>query len=275
MPNFGQRLRGAFDRYGHLCVGIDPTPDQLANWGLEFSAKGAGDFAYRIIDAAQDCIGIIKPQVAFFEQFGSKGFQVLEAILERASESELLVIADAKRGDIGSTMNGYSAAWLSKDAVFQADALTISPFLGPESLNEVVSIANQSGRGIFLLAATSNPEAKTLQMSTNSGLTVARQICDYAAKNNAADLGSIGVVIGANVRVEDFGIAEENLKSTPILAPGFGFQGAELQSVVSTFGSNSQNVICNVSRSITSYSKDSIVSRIENAKLELVEGMTK
>lgn len=274
MPSFGEKLLSSFDRFGQLCIGIDPTAGQLKNWGLSPSAESAADYAYRIIDAAADRIGIIKPQVAFFEQFGTKGFGVLEKVFARATDAGLLVIADAKRGDIGSTMKGYAVAWLSKEAAFQVDALTLSPYLGPESLVESVDIAEAAGRGVFILAATSNPEARRLQSSVNAGVSVADQICEFAASRNHSTLGSVGIVIGSTIETKSYGINSEQLDSTPILAPGFGFQGARLDSAASIFGKLSKNVICNVSRSVSEGPANSLVSRIEAAKTELKKGLT-
>jgi orotidine-5'-phosphate decarboxylase len=102
------------------------------------------------MDAAEGLVGILKPQIAFFEQFGSAGFAALERVLARANQSGFMVIADAKRGDIGSTMAGYAASWLSSTAPFVADALTVSPYLGVQSLEETVSVAKENNKGVFL-----------------------------------------------------------------------------------------------------------------------------
>jgi orotidine-5'-phosphate decarboxylase len=235
--SFGERLLRKFELRGQLCVGVDPSADQLSRWALPKTAAGAEQFCMKILESCQDEIGILKPQVAFFEQFGSEGFAVLERVLSRASDAGFLVIADAKRGDIGSTMDGYARAWLASEGPFLADALTISPFLGPKSLDETISLASSNSKGIFILAATSNPEAKALQSSIDTNHeSVAGNIASYAAGFNKEPLGSVGLVIGAQANLVDMAIATSELSLTPILAPGFGSQGAKLSQARSIFG---------------------------------------
>jgi orotidine-5'-phosphate decarboxylase len=275
LSSFGQRLLEVFDTKGQLCVGLDPSAEQLSKWELPLSASGAEKFCNKVLDACHDSVGIVKPQVAFFEQFGSGGLASLERILLRASEEGFLVIADAKRGDIGSTMDGYARAWLSSEAPFVADALTVSPFLGPESLGDTVTAALQNGKGLFILAATSNPEARSLQSSTGGlGQSVSSDVCEFAGRFSEDSLGSIGVVIGAQVNLNLMGIDSAKLSSVPILAPGFGAQGAQLSSAKATFGQLSPSVVFNVARSVAGNSADGLKSRVLAAKLELETGLS-
>ena len=115
---------------GQLCVGIDPSSELLSLWGLEDSAQGAEIFARTIVNSSTGRVGVVKPQIAFFERFGSAGFAALERTISDAKQAGLLVISDAKRGDIGSTMEGYLQTWLGKTSTLASSAVTVSPFLG-------------------------------------------------------------------------------------------------------------------------------------------------
>ncbi len=132
---FGERVRDALDRFGPLCVGVDPHGALLESWGLDASADGAREFGLRVVDAAAGRVGIVKPQVSFFERYGSAGFAALEEVMATARAAGLLVIADAKRGDIGSTMDAYGEAWLTPGSPLEADAMTANPFLGVRTLD--------------------------------------------------------------------------------------------------------------------------------------------
>lgn len=273
MSSFGQRLLKTFEQKGQLCVGIDPSIDQLRSWGLPISAEGAKSFSFSMLDAAQDNVGIVKFQVGFFEQFGPEGFSHLSELLADAKSRNLVVIADAKRGDIGSTMSGYAAAWLSREAAFACDALTVSPYLGSYSLAETANVALENDRGLFLLAATSNPEAPTLQSAIRDGRTVARSVLDFADQYSGAGLGSIGVVVGATVNDVDLGLDFSDSLKIPVLVPGFGAQGASLMEARSLLSGYADTAICNVSRLVAGSSLDGLSSRVSKAKADLEVGL--
>lgn len=275
MPSsFGLRLLGAFQQRGQLCIGLDPSHEQLQKWGLPTSEAGAEQFCLELMDAAEGFVGILKPQIAFFEQFGSSGFAVLEKVLAKAKDAGFLVIADAKRGDIGSTMSGYAASWLSSTAPFVADALTVSPYLGVQSLEETVSVAKDNNKGVFILAATSNPEAKVVQAAVDgSNESVAGAVVSFASSNNQEFLGSVGVVLGAQTNISDFGIERSQLTNTPILAPGFGAQGAQLSDASKLFDVNARSVVFNVSRSVAGDSPAGLRDRVLKSKQELEIGL--
>ena len=259
MPDtFSRKLERAFEAKGQLCVGIDPHDEILIENGFEISAKGLLDFSLAMLDQLEDVVSIVKPQVSFFERFGSAGFQTLEQVLDSASQRGLLVIADAKRGDIGSTMEAYAQAWLGKSAPFECDSLTVNPYLGVGALAPAASIASERGKGLFVLAATSNPEGITLQTSLNE-LTVAGQVArevDALNSSTAASnsrFGSVGLVIGATVSLASLGLVSVNENRTklrtPILSPGFGYQGAKLEDAKAIFNELSSDVLYSVSRS--------------------------
>jgi orotidine-5'-phosphate decarboxylase len=273
VSSFGARLERAFLSHGQLCVGIDPSSEQLSSWGLPDSAEGAREFAFEILEACANEVGIIKPQVAFFEQFGQEGLAVLSEVLQSARSVGLLVIADAKRGDIGSSMAGYTRAWLSKDAAFQADALTLSPFLGLESLRPAIDTALANQKGVFLLAATSNPEAAIIQRASTPQGSIASAVASFASSFISEGLGSVGLVVGATVSLQDYGLVSDSFQNTPILMPGFGAQGVALGSTRKLFGDLTSNLICSVSRSVAGDSRVGLRERISSAKQELNQGV--
>ncbi|WP_448257412.1 orotidine-5'-phosphate decarboxylase [Microbacterium aurum] len=266
MTSFGQRLRAALDAHGPLCVGIDPHEALLRSWGLDVSAAGAREFGLRTVDAAAGRTGVVKPQVAFYERFGAAGFAALEDVMSAARSAGLLVIADAKRGDIGTTMDGYAAAWLMPGAPLEADAVTLSPYLGADALHAAFSSAMSHDKGAFVLAATSNPEAAPVQRArVDEEETVAERVAhDVAARNIGApgSLGPIGLVVGATVDRRSFGLTDVVLAGTPILAPGFGAQGAEPGDLSRLFGYVASQVVASESRSILSAGPDRLAERI-------------
>lgn len=270
---FGQRLAMVFAGRGPLCVGIDPHAWLLREWGLPDSAAGAEEFGRRVVEAAAGNVGIVKPQVAFFERFGSAGFAALERVLTDARDAGLLSIADAKRGDLGTTMEAYGQAWLTNGSPLEADALTVSTYMGVGSLDPAIALATAAGKGLFLLAATSNPEAAMLQRAVvpdgpAAGLTVAGAIlADVAERNLAASaadagaIGSIGVVLGATLDLTAFGLdlhAAPVAPLTPVLAPGFGHQGADVAQLSKLFGAYAPAVIVSESRSVLAAGPDRI-----------------
>lgn len=256
--SFGSRLGDVFTSSGRLCMGIDPHPYLLDAWGLPDSADGAREFGLRCVDAAAGTVGIVKPQIAFFERFGSVGYAALEEVLASARAAELLVIGDVKRGEIGSSMAGYAEGWLTPGSPLEVDAMTLNPYLGVETLAETYAAARRVGKGVLVLAATSNPEAASLQQArTQSGTTISRDIVDSVARWNAAhsdSVGSAGVVIGGTQSLDVFGL-DVDAKRTPVLpvlAPGFGHQGAQAKDATRVFGEMAAGVIVSESRSILS-----------------------
>lgn len=262
MTSFGERVRAALETSGPLCVGIDPHTALLQEWGLDASAAGAREFGLRVVEAAAGAVGIVKPQVSFFERYGSGGIAALEDVLAAGRAAGLVVIADAKRGDIGTTMDAYSDAWLTPGAPLEADAVTANPFLGVGSLTPAFDLAEAHGKGVFVLAATSNPESFAPQRARlEDGSTVSARIvaevCERnAARITAAEWAGLGFVIGATVTWPDAGLSPFS-PAAPILAPGFGRQGAGPEDL-HRFGPHMPNVIASESRSILSAGPDGI-----------------
>ncbi len=256
MANFGSRLAGVIADRGVLCLGIDPHPFLLADWGLTDDASGVRELGLRAIEAATGVAGIVKPQIAFFERHGAAGYAALEEVLAAARAADLLVIADVKRGDVGSTVAAYAEAWLTPGTSLEVDAMTVVAYQGIGSLTDPMAVAARNDKGVFVLAATSNPEALATQaarvgLGEFSGRSVAGAIVEGVrqANSGASLLGNIGVVLGATVELKSFGIELDSLSRTPILAPGFGEQGAQPDDIVRLFGSAAGNVVANVGRS--------------------------
>lgn len=265
---FGERIRAALAARGPLCVGIDPHSALLTAWGVGDSADGAREFGLRTVDAAAGRVGVVKPQVSFFERFGSAGFAALEDVLHAARDAGLIVIADAKRGDIGTTMDAYAAAWLTPGSPLESDALTVNPYLGIGALESTFALAEEHGKGAFVLAATSNPDAGSVQRArSGSDSTISASVVTEVSARNAGttptgEWGSLGFVIGATVDWAHAGLSPFT-PSAPILAPGFGAQGAGAEDVVPRFGSCSSMVVASESRSILSAGPDGIVATID------------
>ncbi len=248
---FGVRLAAARAARGSLCIGIDPHPSLLGAWGLEDSPSGLERFSLTVLDAVGPVSAALKPQVALYERHGSRGLAVLETLLARARDAEVLTIADAKRGDIGSTMQAYAEAWLGEGMPLAADAVTLNPYLGYESLRPAIDLAAVTGRGIFVLALTSNPEGRSVQ-HVGGNESVARSIARAAAAENAgAAPGHVGLVVGATVgdAAERLGLDLAGLNG-PILAPGVGAQGAGATELRSAFGAAMPLVLPTSSRAI-------------------------
>jgi orotidine-5'-phosphate decarboxylase len=249
---FGERLRASTHERGPLCVGIDPHPALLAQWGLADDLDGLQRFAETVVEALADRVAVLKPQSAFFERFGSAGVAVLERVIANSRQGGALSIVDAKRGDIGSTMAAYAQAYVGAGSPLAGDAVTVSPFLGFESLRPLLSLAAETGRGVFVLALTSNPEGASVQHARGSdGRTVAQTVIDaVAAENAGADpLGSVGVVVGATVQGDGRRHVLSGLNG-PLLAPGIGAQGATAADLRAVFGSALGDVLPSSSREV-------------------------
>ena len=173
---FGTRLAAAMDEHGPLCVGIDPHEHLLASWGLPASAAGVREFALRAVSELKGSVAAVKPQSAFFEQYGSAGVAALEETLAAARGAGLLTVLDVKRGDIGSTMGAYAKAYLDPASALAADSITVSPYLGFGALEPAFELATAHGKGIFVLALTSNPEGTEVQHAVRDGDSVAGSI---------------------------------------------------------------------------------------------------
>ena len=241
-----------------MCVGIDPHASLLSSWGLTDDAHGVREFSLRVIDALGGRVAAFKPQSAFFERHGSRGVAVLEEVIAACREVGSLSIVDAKRGDIGSTMDGYAQAYLSDSSRLAGDAVTLSPYLGVGSLAPALELARRTGRGVFVLALTSNPEGASVQHARRaSGASVAgdvvSQLAEFNARCDKLHLGPAGIVVGATVgdAIERLGLDLPALRGA-FLAPGVGAQGAGAAQVRQVFAGVEDAVLASSSRAILS-----------------------
>ncbi|UZD60869.1 orotidine-5'-phosphate decarboxylase [Brevibacterium sp. JSBI002] len=265
---FGTRLAAAMDEHGPLCVGIDPHEHLLASWGLPASAAGVREFALRTVSELKGSVAAVKPQSAFFEQFGSAGIAALEETLAAARDAGLLTVLDIKRGDIGSTMGAYAKAYLDPASALAADSITVSPYLGFGALEPAFELAAAHGKGVFVLALTSNPEGAEVQHAEKDRESVAGSIVSRVRQRNARavgssdELGPFGLVVGATIgtAARDLGFDPGDCGG-PILAPGVGAQGAGLTELRAVFGDRalkSGQVLATASRAVLGAGPDGL-----------------
>ncbi|MGY1672339.1 orotidine-5'-phosphate decarboxylase [Geodermatophilus sp. SYSU D00710] len=281
---FGRRLADAVAARGPLCVGLDPHAGLLERWGLPDDPGGLARFTDAVVDALAGQVAVLKPQSAFYERHGSRGLAVLEDAVARARAAGALVLLDAKRGDIGSTMDAYADV-LRPEHPCAVDALTVSPFLGPGSLQPAVDTARLTGGGLFVLARTSNPDAGTLQHARVGERSVAQVVVDAVRGWNTpgwvvgdplpdpgavrdvagrwgAATGSFGVVVGATLR--DLDVDLDGLGG-PVLAPGLGAQGGTVADLRRLFGQD-RAVLPTVSRDVLAAGPDPAALRAAAAR---------
>ncbi|WP_267243641.1 orotidine-5'-phosphate decarboxylase [Streptomyces sp. PR69] len=273
---FGARLRRAMDDRGPLCVGIDPHASLLSDWGLSDDIAGLERFTRTAVEALADRVAVLKPQSAFFERFGSRGIAVLEKAVGEARDAGALVLMDAKRGDIGSTMAAYAETYLRKGSPLFSDALTVSPYLGYGSLKPAVDLARESGSGLFVLALTSNPEGAEVQRAVREdGRSIGATMLAHLAEENAGDspMGSFGAVVGATLG--DLSSFDLDING-PLLAPGIGAQGATAADLPAVFGPAVRHVVPNVSRGVLRHGPDAAALRTAAARFaaEIAEAVT-
>lgn len=231
---FGDRLAAAIARFGPLCVGLDPAPSLLRDFGLSDDPSGLAAFVEIALEALTGVVPVVKPQVAYFERHGAAGYRVLEQLLGAARRAGLLVLADAKRGDIPDTSEAYAAAWLAPESPLAVDALTATPYVGPEALTPFIRRAGDAGRGVFVVASTSNPEGRPLQGARmTDGASVAQYVVRFVAAHNRAR-ADLGVVVG--LPVEHDLLDELSDLGGPILVPGLGAQGGTTEELREAFG---------------------------------------
>ncbi len=262
--HFGDRLTQQVQhKKSAVCVGLDPR------WpSLPASIRGTIDaknlvavaaatqcYCQEVIDAVAAQAAIIKPQAAFFEQLGPVGMQTLAAVICHARKRDLLVLLDGKRGDIGSTAEGYADAYLGANSPWQCDALTVNPYMGDDTLEPFVKTAAARDAGVFVLVKTSNPGSGFLQdQAVEGGQTIYQRVAQLVEQQSVATLGdsnygSVGAVVGATYP-EQLRELREQMPHAWILIPGFGAQGGTAADVAHGFDSRGLGAIVNSSRGI-------------------------
>jgi len=239
------------NQHSPLCVGIDPSSDQLRRWNLSDDVSGLEIYSERYLDFIADEITLVKPQVAYFERFGAAGLAVLERLIAAFRARGVLVLVDAKRGDIGPTMNGYAQAYFSAQSPLRTDGLTVNAFLGLSAALPIIEAADRQDGHVFIVVASSNPEGIELQSAQlGDGLTLSERLGRELTAINARfdDGGPVGAVVGATRRdLTDAWWA--SLDNTLVLAPGVGEQGATIDDLQRR--PNPRNIIPTVSRAIS------------------------
>ncbi|MGD7787796.1 orotidine-5'-phosphate decarboxylase [Propionibacteriaceae bacterium Y1700] len=273
MECFGARLATLTAERGQLCVGIDPHPEMLTAWDLPLDVSGLEKCARTMVEAVAGQVAVVKPQSAFFEAYGAAGIRVLERVLADCREGGTLTLLDAKRGDIGSTMAAYAQAYLAEGAPLSADAITVSPYLGFDSLTPAITLAAQNGRGVFVLARTSNPAGAEVQLAEHDGRPVGQHVVDRVAELNAeAEHGSYGIVYGLTHDALDLDLSRLN---GPILVPGLGAQGGQPEHVGRLFGAQAPATLPSTSRDVMSAGPDpvAVAERVRTVAAQVRDGL--
>lgn len=243
-----------------LVVGLDPRWKQLpapvrnGDTSLAGRALAFRDFCLGVIDVVAPLVPAVKPQVAFFEQLGWQGMQALAQVIDAARSKGLLVVVDGKRNDIGSTAEGYADAWLGDASPWHGDALTISPYLGEDSLEPFFRVAHERDAGLFVLVKTSNPGGGYLQDVRSEGQTIYQRTADLVERHSAqhageSGYGPFGAVVGATYP-EQLGELRSAMPHTWFLVPGYGSQGGTAADVAPAFDDRGLGAIVNSSRAI-------------------------
>jgi orotidine-5'-phosphate decarboxylase len=270
MNDYITRLHAAMQakRTGAL-VGLDPRADSLpaelatilhdaAGDRYELRARAYEEFSRRIIDVVAPYVAAVKPQIAFFEDCGPAGMAAAKRVMRHARDAGLIVIADAKRGDIGSTAEAYASAWLAGSdpdaAPYPSDALTVSPYLGADTLTPFVDAATARGAGIYVLVRTSNPGSGSFQ----SLVVGEKSVCHHVAAEverlsqstrGSGNYGNVGAVVGAT-HPDELRLLRQIMPSTPLLVPGYGAQGGTAAEIRPAFDAQGLGAVVNSSRNV-------------------------
>jgi orotidine-5'-phosphate decarboxylase len=273
--NFADRLNVAIKAKGSaICVGLDPRLEQIPMFikekqaglhkgAMTIAAESILEFNRGIIDAVADLVPVVKPQVAFYEQYGYEGMRAYEETLWYARDKGLLTIADVKRNDIGSTAEGYARAFLGKVNLFgkevfafDADSATVSPYLGYDGIKPFIGQARKYGKGMFILVKTSNPSSADLQdLQMKDGNTIYEIMAQFVESWGADDIGQsgysfVGAVVGATFPDQAAKLRKLMPKNI-FLVPGYGAQGGTAGDVAVCFNKDGLGAVVNSSRGIT------------------------
>lgn len=307
MTCYAERLQQAILTKGTpALVGLDPRFDQLPESVLaqaralggndmEIAAHAFEEFCKRIIDVVAPLVPAVKPQAAFFEQLGPAGVLALQRIMQHARRANLIVICDAKRGDIGSTAEAYAQAYLAGEnpaaAPFAADALTVNPYLGADTLEPFVKLCGERGAGLYVLVRTSNPGAASFQNHEQQGEPLYRKVALHvetlaraSVGESGLNYGSIGAVVGATYP-QELRELRQAMPCTPLLIPGYGTQGGNASDIAAAFDQEGQGALVNSSRGINfaylraSYREQFAPAQweqaVEQATLEMIQDLAR
>lgn len=272
--HFADRLNAQIKaKKSAVCVGLDPRLEQVPGFikdkyfaeyanPMTAAAESILDFCKKIIDSTHDLVPVVKPQIAFFEQFGSEGIRVFEELLWYARDKKLLTISDIKRGDIGTTAEAYAKAFLGKVNVqgkevfgFDTDAVTVNPYMGFDSIKPFAAECRKHGKGMFVLAKTSNVSSSDIQdLEMKDSSAVYEILSGYVDSWGADDIGDsgysfVGAVVGATFPAQSKKL-RELMPNTIFLVPGYGAQGGTAKDVKNCFNEDGLGAVVNASRSI-------------------------
>jgi len=258
---FADRLIAATRTHGPLCVGIDPHAGRIPNLFGGDTPEGLEKWGLAVVNAAREKAGIVKPQVGLFERHGWQGMKALSVIAAAAQEAGMVVLMDAKRGDIGSTAEGYAAAYLARNAPFACDALTVNPYMGLDTLEPHVRVAAESGKGVIVLARTSNPGSADYQARDMQGAPLYARVVESLApmiERLKGECGWSGLMLVTGATGPDEAKQLRALAPDALfLVPGYGAQGAGAAEAMSSFvparngGNRPEGGCVNASRSVT------------------------
>ena len=280
---FSQLLSEAYHAKGNpVLVGLDPRWESLPASCRNDDACPNGianafeRFCKAVIDIVAPLVPAVKPQAAFFEQYGVPGMIALKNVIQYAKSKGLLVIFDGKRNDIGSTAEAYAAGILGADSAWGADALTVSPYLGDDSIEPFVKTAVERNAGIYVLVKTSNPGGQMLQDLVVDGKPIYRLVAEYVEKLARQTNGSVGAVVGATW-AEQLAELRQIMPSAPLLVPGYGAQGGTAKDVAKAFHADGSGALVNNSRGIIfAHLKEPYKSQFGDARWQdAVEAATK
>ncbi len=260
---FAERFTALRSQRGPFCLGLDPSPELLAHYGLRDDVWGLRAFCNKVIDAADRSVSVIKPQSAYFERFGAAGLEVLADIIGSIHAIGALSLLDVKRGDIGATNEAYATALLGPDSAMAADSITVHAYLGFTALGPILTRATALQCGVFVVVRSSNPEGAFLQNAQVSpGVSVSQHIADEITRYNTAQssaplsaaslggpsLGAIGAVVG--LTAEGGSELVQRLPNSLVLTPGLGAQGGTFEDLRARFGHAGARVVPTASREV-------------------------
>lgn len=269
VSHYATRLHAAIKaKRTPVLVGLDPRldwlpPDVMAHArelhsdATAVAAAAFEEFCVRLIDVVAPLVPAVKPQAAFFEELGPDGCLALSRVIRYARNAGLIVVCDGKRGDIGTTAEAYARAYLAgadlTAAPWHADALTVNPYLGRDTLEPFVKVATERGAGIYVLVKTSNPGSASFQDRQSDGMTIYRHVAqvveDLAAQTAEAGYGAVGAVVGATYP-QELTELRAAMPHVPLLVPGYGSQGGAAADVASAFDPAGLGALVNNSRGI-------------------------
>jgi orotidine-5'-phosphate decarboxylase len=254
--SFSDRLAEVVRRKGPLCVGIDPRWESLPlsiRTAHPEPAKAFEVFGLKVLELVAPFSAVVKPQAAFFELLGPAGMTAMKSVLAAAKAAGFVSILDAKRGDIASTAEAYAQAAFGP--TWDADSLTINPYLGRDAVEPFLASAKSAGRGVFVLVRTSNPGAGLFQDLNVDGRPLYRKVAAEVANWNEATLGSsglgdVGAVVGAT-HPRELAELRAAMPKVWLLVPGYGAQGATAADVKAAYNADGLGAVVNSSRGVT------------------------